>query len=99
MAAMIADEIRLHQQVKPRSRHCNHCGGEGKLYTSRYGGNDPDVWPTGECEACEGQGTVDICATCNDRGWVDESLGAAPEAHSGFVECPDCKNPEGRPEP
>ena len=24
---------------------CPHCGGEGVLYTSRYGGNDPDVWP------------------------------------------------------
>ena len=35
---------------------CEACGGEGKLYTSRYGGNDPDVWPVGECPACEGTG-------------------------------------------
>lgn len=35
---------------------CAHCGGEGKLYTSRYGGNDPDVWPIGECPVCDGTG-------------------------------------------
>jgi DnaJ-class molecular chaperone len=35
---------------------CEHCGGEGQLYTSRYGGNDPDVWPVGECPTCEGTG-------------------------------------------
>ena len=33
---------------------CSHCGGEGQLYTSRYGGNDPDVWPIGKCPVCEG---------------------------------------------
>jgi hypothetical protein len=33
---------------------CEYCGGEGQLYTSRYGGNDPDVWPIGPCPACEG---------------------------------------------
>ncbi len=37
-------------------QHCERCGGEGKLYTSRYGGNDPDVWPIGECPVCEGTG-------------------------------------------
>ncbi len=35
---------------------CAHCGSEGKLYTSRYGGNDPDVWPIGDCPVCEGTG-------------------------------------------
>jgi hypothetical protein len=35
---------------------CEHCGSEGKLYTSRYGGNDPDVWPIGDCPVCEGTG-------------------------------------------
>jgi len=38
------------------SIHCERCGGEGKLYTSRYGGNDPDVWPIGTCPVCEGSG-------------------------------------------
>jgi hypothetical protein len=33
---------------------CSHCGGGGMLYTSRYGGNDRDVWPTGECPVCDG---------------------------------------------
>lgn len=35
---------------------CSRCGGEGQLYTSRYGGNDPDVWPIGECPVCDGTG-------------------------------------------
>lgn len=35
---------------------CEKCGGEGTLYTSKYGGNDPDVWPVGTCEECEGTG-------------------------------------------
>lgn len=44
---------------------CLTCGGEGKLYTSRYGGNDPDVWPTGPCEACDGTGWQERpCAKC-----------------------------------
>lgn len=40
---------------------CPECYGEGKLYASRYGGNDPDVWVTGPCENpdCEG-GLVEI---------------------------------------
>lgn len=39
---------------------CEACGGEGKLYTSRYGGNDPDVWPIGLCEVCNGTAYVDV---------------------------------------
>lgn len=35
---------------------CGACGGEGRLYTSRYGGNDPDVWPSGLCPSCKGCG-------------------------------------------
>ena len=35
---------------------CDTCGGEGQMYTSRYGGNDPDVWPTGVCPECRGTG-------------------------------------------
>lgn len=45
--------------------YCTRCGGEGKLYTSRYGGNDPDVWVTGECPVCEGTGSEpEGCADC-----------------------------------
>ena len=43
----------------PHSEYCGYCGGEGKLYTSRYGGNDPDVWPIGKCEICDGTGFVE----------------------------------------
>lgn len=36
---------------------CDVCGGGGQFYTSRYGGNDPDVYPTGEeCPWCRGDG-------------------------------------------
>lgn len=45
--------------------YCERCGGEGTLYDSRYGGNDPDVWPTGKCPVCEGSGfKPDECADC-----------------------------------
>jgi hypothetical protein len=38
---------------------CEACGGEGQFYTSRYGGNDPDVYPTGEsCPWCRGDGVM-----------------------------------------
>ncbi|HET6198246.1 MAG TPA: hypothetical protein VFE12_20955 [Acetobacteraceae bacterium] len=37
-------------------RVCEGCGGEGRIFKSRYGGNDPDVWDAGRCEACEGTG-------------------------------------------
>lgn len=39
---------------------CEACGGEGRRYTSRYGGNDPDVWDAGPCQACEGTCYVDV---------------------------------------
>jgi hypothetical protein len=35
---------------------CQACGGEGREYKSRYGGNDPDVWDAGPCNACDGTG-------------------------------------------
>ena len=47
-----ADDPAPDVRLKP----CEHCGSEGKLYTSRYGGNDPDVWPIGDCPVCEGTG-------------------------------------------
>lgn len=39
---------------------CERCGAEGRLYTSRYGGNDPDVWDVGECPNCRGTGREEI---------------------------------------
>lgn len=44
---------------------CDACGGEGKRYASRYGGNDPDVWPVGTCEACDGSGDQP-CEDCGE---------------------------------
>jgi len=32
---------------------------DGKVWTSRYGGNDPDVWAV-PCERCEGTGKIEI---------------------------------------
>jgi len=44
---------------------CSMCGGEGTKYASRYGGNDPDVYPIGQCEACEGSGDQ-MCEDCGE---------------------------------
>lgn len=38
------------------SQLCERCSGEGQIYTSRYGWNDPDVWPIGKCSVCDGTG-------------------------------------------
>jgi hypothetical protein len=43
---------------------CIKCQGEGRIFKSKYGGNDPDVWDAGKCEACEGSGNQ----TCDARG-------------------------------
>lgn len=43
-----------------RLEPCEACGGEGQFYTSRYGGNDPDVWPYEQCPWCRGTG----------EGWI-----------------------------
>ena len=37
---------------------CPVCDGEGQFYSSRYGGNDPDVWPYEECPWCRGDGRI-----------------------------------------
>jgi DnaJ-class molecular chaperone len=51
LAALDDDCVRLVS--------CDSCGGEGQFYTSRHGGNDPDVYPTGEeCPWCRGDGMV-----------------------------------------
>lgn len=34
---------------------CKDCHGEGKVYRSRYGGNDPDVTVI-RCDTCAGDG-------------------------------------------
>ena len=47
------------------TRTCEHCDGEGKLWTSRWGGNDPDVTYAGRCEECV-DGVVEVFC----EGWA-----------------------------
>ncbi len=57
---------------KPLTIVCTACGGEGSLYTSRYGGNDPDVWRTGPCDRCEETGYEILrCNHCGDADAVE----------------------------
>lgn len=67
---------------------CRECGGEGTVYRSRYGGNDPDVWPVGTCQFCDGSGNQ-VCEDC----------GEAPATHeykdphhprNKFLVCKEC---------
>lgn len=39
---------------------CEYCGTEGRIYRSRYGGNDPDTIDLGPCPVCEGKCSVVI---------------------------------------
>jgi hypothetical protein len=62
---------------------CLKCHGEGRLYKSKYGGNDPDVWDAGQCDACEGSGN----ATCDTRFCKDAAVGFNDD---GEALCEDC---------
>lgn len=63
--------------------YCLACGGEGQKYTSRHGGNDPDVWPTGICEACDGSGNQ----KCEARGCNENAIAFNGD---GEALCEDC---------
>lgn len=39
---------------------CEACGSEGRILSSRYGGNDPDTIDCGPCPVCEGTGSMEI---------------------------------------
>lgn len=62
---------------------CTKCQGEGSLYTSKYGGNDPDVWRIGECPVCEGSGNQ----VCEARGCDQPANGFNDD---GEAMCADC---------
>jgi DnaJ-class molecular chaperone len=62
---------------------CSKCSGEGSLYTSRHGGNDPDVWRTGECDACKGSGNQ----ACEARGCSEPAVAFNDD---GEALCEDC---------
>ena len=62
---------------------CSKCQGEGSLYASRYGGNDPDVWRTGKCDVCDGSGTQ----KCEAKGCDKDAVGFNDD---GEALCEDC---------
>lgn len=63
--------------------NCSHCGGEGKVYASKHGGNDPDVWPAGDCPACGGSANH----RCEARGCEEDAVGFNDD---GEALCEDC---------
>lgn len=63
--------------------NCMNCAGEGRIFKSRYGGNDPDVWDAGRCEACEGSGDQ----PCENHGCPDIATGINGD---GEALCADC---------
>lgn len=60
MAHRVASSFHLGTAILS----CAACGGEGRVFKSRYGGNDPDVWDAGQCSICDGSGKQ----TCEDCG-------------------------------
>lgn len=64
--------------------HCLKCSGEGRIFESKYGGNDPDVWDAGKCEACDGSGN----AACENRGCENNAAGFDQDGNGPF--CEDC---------
>jgi hypothetical protein len=64
--------------------HCIQCSGEGRIFKSKYGGNDPDVWDAGKCEACDGSGN----AACENRGCENNAVGFDQDGNGPF--CEDC---------
>jgi hypothetical protein len=55
---------------------CYDCD-DGRNWTSRYGGNDPDVWSDGPCPTCYGTGVAWCCENrCSKpavKTWADEA--------------------------
>ena len=62
---------------------CSKCHGEGRSFKSKYGGNDPDVWDAGECDACKGSGDL----TCEARGCTEKAIAFNDD---GEALCEDC---------
>lgn len=64
---MMADVAAIQNSWQHHGRvlACENCGGEGREYRSRYGGNDPDVWDAGQCPVCSGSGNQP-CQQCDD---------------------------------
>ena len=43
--------------IVPLTCECVECDGEGRIYRSRFGGNDPYVWSV-RCDTCAGDGEI-----------------------------------------
>jgi DnaJ-class molecular chaperone len=59
------------KSVVLRRFNCQLCAGEGVIYTSAHGGNDPDVRAVRSCEACDGTGD-ERCDECLNAAAVIE---------------------------
>lgn len=62
---------------------CTKCAGDGSLYASKHGGNDPDVWRVGTCDECDGSGN----ARCEARGCSENAVVFNDD---GEALCEDC---------
>jgi DnaJ-class molecular chaperone len=62
---------------------CAKCNGEGSIFTSKHGGNDPDVWRAGGCEECGGSGNM----VCEARGCTENAVAFNDD---GEALCEDC---------
>lgn len=62
---------------------CSKCQGEGRIFKSRYGGNDPDVWDAGRCDACEGGGSQH----CENHGCPEYAAGFNDDGEALCQEC------------
>ena len=51
------NDKRVTTPACPLTCDCPDCDGEGRVYKSRYGGNDPDTW-TIRCDTCAGDGEI-----------------------------------------
>jgi hypothetical protein len=63
--------------------NCMHCAGEGRIFKSKYGGNDPDVWDAGKCLSCAGSGNQ----VCEHRSCDEDAVGFNDD---GEAMCADC---------
>lgn len=63
--------------------NCMHCAGEGRIFKSKYGGNDPDVWDAGECPHCRGTANQ----ACEARDCAEDATGFNDD---GEAMCADC---------
>ena len=62
---------------------CRTCEGDGYHWTSRYGGNDPDVWRDGPCHTCDGSGDQMCEGFCGDQYEPAIALVDYPGAEDG----------------